>query len=188
MTNEPTDTALFSALMADQTERESLWCILDGARDESIFGRVGSAGRHCCLYAGSLPFEVQAAAPYLVELSGGPATRNLVRSAWGNSWGIFFRSEAPMEKLRQHLRTFLRVADQKGRRLIFRYYDPRVLRVYLPTCLPEELHAVFGPIGCYLVENPRADAVMRFSFRNNRLEVESLPVLEPGAKSLAHHS
>lgn len=188
MTIERTGTRILSALQADRTERESLWCILDGARDERIFGTVTSAARYCCLYAGSLPYEVQAVAPYLVELSEGSFTRSLVRSAWGNSWGIFFRSEAPMEKLRQHLRTFLRVVDHKGRRLVFRYYDPRVLRVYLPTCLPDELRAVFGPIACYLVETPEADAVMRFALTNNSLELDSLPIFETGAASLAHHS
>jgi hypothetical protein len=30
----------------------------------------------------------------------------------------------------------------KGNRLVFRYYDPRVLRVYLPTCTPDELNVI----------------------------------------------
>ncbi len=30
--------------------------------------------------------------------------------------------------------------------LVFRYYDPRVLRVYLPTCSPAEFARFFGPI------------------------------------------
>jgi hypothetical protein len=30
--------------------------------------------------------------------------------------------------------------------LLFRYYDPRVLRVYLPSCRPSELETVFGPV------------------------------------------
>jgi hypothetical protein len=85
-----------------------------------------------------------------------------------------------MGTLRQHLRTFLRVTNQRGRRLIFRYYDPRVMRVYLPTCMPAELRSVFGPIRCYLMESPDADAVLRFERENDQLKFNSLPIAETG--------
>jgi len=49
---------------------------------------------------------------------------------------VFLRTETGIEQLRKHLRGFLRVRDEAGRRLIFRYYDPRVLRVYLPLAGP----------------------------------------------------
>jgi len=185
MIDERTEARIVSALTAGAAASESLWGILDGARDESIFGRVEEAQHQCCLYAGTLPWQLQMTAPYLVELPAQDFTRRLLRSAWGNSWGIFFRSNAPMESLRLHLRTFLRVADQRGRRLIFRYYDPRVMRVYLPTCLPAELRAVFGPIRCYLMESLRGDEVLRFGYRNGALEVTSLPVAQTGIDSHA---
>jgi hypothetical protein len=180
MIDERTETRILSALMADTTVRERLWCILDGARDESIFGRVDVFRRQCCLYSGTLPWQLQMTAPYLVELPADASTRTLLRSSWGNSWGIFFLSEAPMGTLRQHLRTFLRVTNQRGRRLIFRYYDPRVMRVYLPTCMPAELRSVFGPIRCYLMESPDADAVLRFERENDQLKFNSLPIAETG--------
>jgi hypothetical protein len=115
-----------------------------------------------------------------VELPGHDFTRRLLRSAWGNSWGIFFVSGAPMDSLRRHLRTFLRVADQRGRRLIFRYYDPRVMRVYLPTCLPDELRAVFGPIRCYLMESSGGDELLRFAHHHGALEFTSRPIAQTG--------
>ena len=172
---------ILSILRADGSTRESLWAILDGARDPAIYGRVDSVRHQCCLYAGTLPWQLQMNAPYLLELPESDFTTGLVRSAWGKSWGIFFRAESSMETLRRHLRTFLRVADQQGRRLIFRYYDPRVMRVYLPTCLPAELRTVFGPIRCYLMESPDAGSVLKFEFRNGRLESTVLPILETGA-------
>ena len=36
----------------------------------------------------------------------------------------------PVDELRRHLRRFLLVKDESGRQLYFRYYDPRVLRLY----------------------------------------------------------
>jgi hypothetical protein len=44
------------------------------------------------------------------------------------------------------LRTLLRVRDEAGRTLLFRFYDPRVLRAYLPTCTATEWQSVFGPV------------------------------------------
>jgi len=51
------------------------------------------------------------------------------------------------------------VKDERGNRLVFRYYDPRVLRVYLPTCSPSELRTVFGPIECFWAEGPKSGEV-----------------------------
>ena len=87
---------------------------------------------------------------------------------WGQSWGVFVRIKDP-SNLRSHLRGFLRVKDESGRFLLFRYYDPRVLRVYLPTCLPHELRTVFGPISSYLVEDEDGKGVIEFQFDGNRL-------------------
>jgi len=45
------------------------------------------------------------------------------------------------------------VQDAKGKDMYFRFYDPRVLRVFLPTCTPEELSDFFGPIAGFLIES-----------------------------------
>jgi Domain of unknown function (DUF4123) len=60
-------------------------------------------------------------------------------------WGVVLASSAPSRELRRHLRRFLRVRSD-GRILGFRYYDPRVLQIYLPTCTPAETAAFFGPV------------------------------------------
>jgi hypothetical protein len=61
-------------------------------------------------------------------------------------WGIFLTSRADLRSLRNHFRRFLMVLDPDGRKLYFRYYDPRVLRVYLPTCNAEEREIVYGDV------------------------------------------
>ena len=45
-------------------------------------------------------------------------------------------------RLRHHLKGFLRVRGESGQKMMFRYYDPRVLRVYLPTCNPIDTQLV----------------------------------------------
>jgi hypothetical protein len=132
-----------------------VWVILDAARDPRIYGAVeGTFLEKCCLFAGDLPWQLQMTAPYLVHLrSDDRLTRAIAEQGFGRAWGIFFRSDAGIKNLRRHFRGFLRVKDQRNRRLLFRYYDPRVMRLYLPTCTRPELETVFGPVKEYLLED-----------------------------------
>lgn len=148
----------------------SVWAILDCARDERIYYALrNSRLDYLCLYSGRLPRELEVAAPYLVEVAPtNTFTPQLIEMGWGNSWGVFLRIKDSLN-LRQHLRGFLRVRDESGRILIFRYYDPRVLRVYLPTCRPDELRTIFGPIASYLVEGEDETSLIEFEFDGKRL-------------------
>lgn len=148
----------------------SVWAILDCARDERIYSALRTSRLdYQCLYSGRLPHELQVAAPYLVEVAPTHTfTPQLIEMGWGRSWGIFLRIKDP-SNLRHHLRGFLRVRDESGSILIFRYYDPRVMRVYLPTCRPDELRTVFGPIGSYLVEGEDGKSVIEFEFDGKQL-------------------
>ncbi len=95
-------------------------------------------------------------------------TRRLINLAWGNSWGIFLGVK-DSSNLRHHLKKFLRVRTESGKRLLFRYYDPRVFRTYLPTCLPKELKTVFGPIDRFLMEAEQPDTLIEFTFNGSGL-------------------
>ena len=78
-------------------------------------------------------------------------------------------SGADLHSLRQHFRGFLTVHDASGKPLLFRYYDPRVLRTYLPTCSGEELNTMFGPVDAYLMEDESGAALLRFRLKNGTL-------------------
>ncbi len=140
------------------------WAIVDGARDPAVHPLVtGSRLPQRCLYIGALAPPLARAAPYLVQLTPEARdTQRLITSAWGASWGIFLRSAAPMLALHRHFRRFLRVQDERGKKLLFRYYDPRVLRAYLPTCTPDELAYVFGPVEAYVVEGETPEKIIEY--------------------------
>lgn len=148
--------------------RMSVFAIVDGARNDRIYGAVhGTYLPKDCLYSGDLPWQLQMTAPYLVQLERDDRfTKFLITSGWGDSWGTFLRTETGIKQLRRHLREFLRVRDESGRRLVFRYYDPRVLRVYLPTCWPAELNTFFGPVSAFVMEGESPGEILEF--RNER--------------------
>jgi hypothetical protein len=87
-----------------------------------------------CLYRGKLPGPLEDAAPWMVRLVPG-LTDALLLKMWNRSWGIVLASPLPSRELRRHLRKFLRVATEGRRTLVFRYYDPRVLCVFLAAPL-----------------------------------------------------
>jgi len=143
-----------------------VYALLDGARDDAIAPAIwGSNLPHECLYAGSLSPSLKLAAPYLVHLA--PESRffsKLVSEGWGRAWGIFAVAQpgATLKVLRKHFRSLLRVQDEHKRVLMFRFYDPRVLRVYMPTCEPSETVQVLGPAQVLACESSSGEALLEF--------------------------
>lgn len=76
----------------------------------------------------------------------------VVRDGWGKSWGVYLTSARPFDEVRKHLRQFLMAQLRGGKQVYFRFYDPRVLRAFLPSCTPEESVRFFGPIRCFCFE------------------------------------
>ena len=164
-----------------------VWVILDGARDDRIYGAVDGCYLHkCCLYSGDLPWQLQMTAPYLIQLHQDDQFMDyVIEHGWGHAWGIFLRSDNSMKNLRRHLRGFLLARDDSGRRLVFRYYDPRVLRNYLPTCWPEELRAFFGPVDSYVVEGENPSQVLDYRIENAALRARQAQLSVRGTSASA---
>ena len=143
-----------------------MYAVLDGARDPRIPARVdASISESLSLYAGPLAPELARVAPRLVRLFPDDALcRAILDDGWGQAWGVFLHSEAAPASVCRHLRRLLLVHDAGGQLLVFRWYDPRVLRSYLPTCTREELREVFGPVRAYLLEDDDPAALLRFEF------------------------
>lgn len=160
---------------------ESTYAVLDGARLPGLVERLrATPEENACLYRGELEPDLRAHAPYLVKLRArGPLTDWLLNEQWGRSAGIFAVSPVGLEALRRHFRGFLRVRDHTGRVLYFRWYDPRVLRVYLPTCNAEEIKTVYGPISRFVCEAEAERQALLFP--RHRLKVRPEAVVLPAA-------
>jgi len=155
--------ALLWPQLAGARPPAAVWAVLDLARDPRIHQLLLTSRLEALsLYAGNVPRELERVAPHIVEmLPGHRLLHQLVDEGWGRSWGVYVRIE-DSTLLRHHLRKFLKVRDQRGRSLLFRYYDPRVLRSYLPTCTPDELAQVFGPISHWLLEDAGGESLIEF--------------------------
>lgn len=156
-------------------EGMNVFAVLDGA---SIPDLLQIFHQHqpefVCLYRGELQPDMASVAPYLVRVyPKTPLADWLIQLGWGAHWGIFALSDVNLVAMRKHFRKFLTVHDSDGKPLLFRYYDPRVLRLYLPTCNTEELKKIFGPVSSYLVEGEAADTLLRFQFNSDGLQQQN---------------
>lgn len=153
----------------ERDAREGLFALVDAARDPGIYDALLAPGVEVrCLYTEALPEPLARAAPYIVDLDRSEHFTERFRQAWGRSWGVLVRSSADLDTLRRHFKSLNVVRGPDGQRLLFRYYDPRVLRVYLPTCTRDELAQVFGPVRALVTEGEDRGA-LGFTFDGQAL-------------------
>ena len=149
----------------------NLFAVLDGASVADLREKLHlHRPEHECLFDGELEPDMAQVAPYLVRLEPNTEFSDwLIGQGWGKHWGVFAVASADLRALYQHFRKFLIVYGPDGQPLRFRYYDPRVLRIYLPTCNAEELRIVFGPVAAYLLEGEEPDTLLRFRMTGGAL-------------------
>lgn len=160
---------------------QPLFAVLDAARDPHILKvLLESSEEYESLFDAVQGGALAHFAPYLVRLPEHSAVlESLVRQGWGNSWGVYLKSNKPLKEVRSHIRRFLMVKLPEGREVYFRYYDPRVLRLFLPTCTPEEVNMFFGPVACYLMEAEEPDILLQFVNHGRGAEKVPLPLSSP---------
>lgn len=172
-----------AALLRELFKDEALpvYAVLDGAAIPDLLDHLyaDDGPEFCCLYRGDLEPDMAECAPYLAVLHPEAAfTRWLLAEGWGMHWGIFATSPADLKTMRKHFRTFLMVKDPDGKQLYFRYYDPRVLRVYLPTCNQQEVATVFGPVVSFLLEDEVPVTLLRFSPEQTPPRKEAIKLIQ----------
>ncbi|MDR3752321.1 MAG: DUF4123 domain-containing protein [Terracidiphilus sp.] len=139
--------------------------VLDGAISPAVVDLLNQAGVfYQSLYEGEQGRDMAPFGPYLAEIQkGGKLIPFLIKVGWGKSWGVFLGTELGFVEARKHLRHFLMADIEGGQRVIFRFYDPRVMRVFIPTCNADQRREFFGKIQHFLVESEAETTVNRYT-------------------------
>ena len=157
-----------------------VYAVLDGARDQRIVPMISNSQLpHDCLYYPPLSNALYAAAPHIVELKPqAEFTRQLIEEGWGKSWGIFMITEGfvNLATVRHQCRKLNVVLGPKGERLLFRYYDPRIMRKYLPRCNHDEVNRVFGLVKEIIVEGKQNGVLHSFQHSGINSKAETYTV------------
>ena len=153
--------------------------ILDAAR---IFGEMETAQtlqtNFLSLYMGHNEELLSSVAPYLFAYQpDSEFGKWLLQKGWGNSWGIFVDATVSLEDLRKHFRKFLLVKTEDQKELYFRFYDPRVLRIFLPTCDAQQLQDFFGPVKVFAMESQDPEFAIEFMLEQGKLITKQIPKL-----------
>ncbi len=143
--------------------RTPLYAVLDAARDDRILQILReSVEPHQSLYEGQAGEPLEDVAPYLVGPMA-PESRlleRLVLEGWGRRWGIFCTSAEPFAQVRRHWRRFLMVElETDGQRVYFRFYDPGVLRIFIPTCTERQIQEFTAPLASLLFEDAGGEVI-----------------------------
>jgi hypothetical protein len=134
----------------------TLFAVLDACGCGEILTRVVNLplDQARCLYIKS-PFQKHwAVAPYLVKLDL-PDLSWIIEKVWNEPWGILAISTQGFLRLFDHLRRILIVKESGDHFWYFRFYDPRVLDTFLPTCNAKQLAEIYGPISNLGIKRPQ---------------------------------
>jgi hypothetical protein len=161
-----------------------LYAVLDAAREPEGPLAAHKAGlRVQSLYEGKLGDMLKSVAPHLIDFGVKSSFRDWWFGRWGKSVGILVETPASLSEVRKHFRTLTIVRGEDRSRYYFRFYDPRVLRAFLPACSAEEAARFFGPITAIHCEGSGDDEVLTFTrgadgieVKSQRLSGEAMPV------------
>ncbi len=171
---DPRQAAALAVLAAQATP---LFAVLDAARTlRTVEVLRESVEMYRSLYEGIKGEAIAEWAPYLVALpKGARLLDQLVLEGWGRRWGVYLTSARPFDEVRTQLRRVLMVSnDRSGKPMYFRFYDPKMLRLVLPSFGVRQREQLFGEIEAFLVEG-RDGEVLRLSAR------DAPAALSPGA-------
>jgi len=163
-------------LLCGYLERQqALYAILDAARDRRVREFLHTSQLpFLSLFEGLHAETLAEFAPYLTKLpSAHPFLEALVNHAWGNSWGVYCVSQHPAEAILAHLKKQIWAHTPNGR-MLFRFYDPRVLREFLPVFNAKTAWEFFGPVDAFLMENEKGTALLRFTLGNEGAKLEAI--------------
>ncbi len=64
---------------------------------------------------------------------------------WMAPWGYFVIARSDLATLRSHFRRYLTVKLPDNSKVLFRFYDPRVVKTFLGASDPPTIRQFFGP-------------------------------------------
>jgi hypothetical protein len=139
-----------------QRRGEPAYAVLDAARDGIVLATLLRSGvDHASLYEGHEGASLCDVAPYLVPLRLDSPLLALIRGDWwGRAFGILLTSLARPADVRACLQRMLVVRLESDRKAYFRFYDPRVLRTFMPIATRGQVSSLFGggDVSAYVCE------------------------------------
>lgn len=157
---------LEEAISAPPPERTGcdVYAVLDGAMVRQLPDFLEDReAPHACLFRGETDPLVLTRAPWLVRVEPGDEIFAWILSeGWGRNWGLFAAvpRNTKFDAVLEHFRQFIQVRLPDGRIVFFRFYDPRVLRLFLKSCDAVQANQLFAVPAAWSCENEDGSALL----------------------------
>ena len=121
------------------------YAIVDGAVEEGLLDFLQEKNPpHCCLFPPPVQPDLEALAPWLVEVTPEVTTWLDTKET---PWGIYVSSYSKIHVVLQHFRRCLWVnIPERSKPVLFRFYDPRNIWSLVSVLTPRELLLFIDPI------------------------------------------
>jgi hypothetical protein len=141
---------------------DTVFTVVDAANNFELFLKLKESGnsKTYSLFRGDLAPQLDHVAPHLVLVDLESEFTALWVEHFGENMGVLFLTKEKPEDVCNHLRSILIVKDENDEEYLFRYFDPRVLRLFLPTCTWEEAREFFGPIKKIIFESEESNILL----------------------------
>jgi hypothetical protein len=136
--------------MLDHLRRLSLdgelFALLDACDEPEIPARCKALppDRAACLWQGEGQRDYWHVAPYLIRVTLADLDW-IGHNFWNKPWGYFVVAHSEVEFLRTHFRRFMTIRRSTGETMLFRFYDPRVIRTFLSSRTDDQIRQFYGP-------------------------------------------
>lgn len=162
-------------------EGESLYAIVDGCVD---FDFAATTNRNLSqpnrmLFKGAAAESMGEVAPYFIAVDIKSDFLLHWSQRLGKNVGVLFVSSGKVRDTFRHMREIFIVESESGQQYFFRYYDPRVLRTYLPTCKGKVATDFFGPITACFAEAESTLSLEKFYLADGLVQRTVIPLDGP---------
>lgn len=125
------------------------YLLLDGAQIDNVMTQLyqleDSPAFHQ-LYQGTCYEELADLGPLLIRLRPGGRLEQHFAEHWQAKAGLWLESDACESELVEHLRSLVHVGVSSDTTVLLRFYDPRIMRHWLPDLAADERDRLMGPV------------------------------------------
>jgi hypothetical protein len=166
--------ALPGDFLLKEAEKEDahLYAIVDSARNDEVFRYfiIGDTP-YRSLFEGTMDVQSYGVSGFVIECKKNSPLYDWVTSTlWGQDACIFIVCKMSFDEVFSHFQQFNRVILEGDKVVLFRFYDPRVLRTYLPSCKKQEIELFFGDMICLFAESEEKAIITRFERSDDKSE------------------
>ena len=158
----------------------SLYAIIDAGRDPYVIPHMleAMASNVECLFKGNAKKDLGDQTAWIAEIDRHERLLEwLIEEGWSKRQALFALSDLPLKRFATHLRKFTKVIDADGIEHFFRFYDPQVLRQYLPV-FDQKQHDLFfrGITACFVEDNRDPAMILRYRSEDGALVSEAVEI------------